>query len=1093
MIASTTAFLWRDRQQALQDSGEHATRQAERLSQDIEQTLKVVRTAIAQFDEQLQNASTSPFQALPFFPAETNATLLASLPLPFELHALAAEGVNLPLVGLENAGTRGRRTHVHANGPPPPGTWTLGDVGDLAAQQIIPLTWAAKPNLHQVTGYGIDLSFAAVQAWLERDRKVASDRVSLFWLNGDGSATLLARSPMAPKQLGQRVTADWVAMAMQQPSGVLDLVSQLDQRPRRVAYSRLQGAAGSLVVVYGADTQATLAKWHAQLPYFVLFALFLASAIAYGAWRLDATLRALTQSKRHFQLMLDSGNVWDWDIAKKALRYSPLYISGLGYGSVPPERMASTLFQAVHPDDIGRLKAALMAHLNERTPYALTFRIRDGHGQYRWFETKGQAFWDHNGLPQYMAGTTFEVSERIALEETQRQTLQRLDMVANASPVLFWTSDLDGKVNWVNRRWLAFTGRTIDEELGHGWLDNIHPDDLHRRNAFFESVKVSQEALSTEYRLRDKDGVFRWVVVQCLPFRDADQNVTGFIGSCVDVSELKEAEHAARQRGAMLEAVFNVLQDMLFVVDQDGRFIHFQGASNESLYLPPEAFLGKLVREVMPATIAQVLHEQLKLAERGQLQEFDYVLQLPDGEGHFDARMARLPDSDHYMVVARNITEREQLRHQRERLRQFMTLQARLATRFINLPVVDLDRNIGLALGEIGAFVQADRAYIFAYDMKAHTATNTHEWCGEGIEPAIDQLKDLSLDLFPNWVDAHLRQENFEVDDVPGLPDGPLRDILEPQGIHSLIALPMSSSTELLGFVGFDAVHTTHVYTPEEVALLKLFAEMLVNVLGRQQSEARLHQLTTELESRVVERTQQLDTSVKRLSQANRELESFAYSVSHDLKSPVRSVEGFAALLLEDHGKQLDDEVRDYLQRIQRSAHHMARLINDLLAYARIEQMDTQLAAVPLAPTISEVLDALRNDIEASGGKVEVHIPESLAVKAHPQGLSMVLRNLIDNALKFARPGVPPEVAIEASALGGKVHLSVRDRGQGFDMKYHDRIFAIFQRLHRPDEVSGTGIGLAMVHKAVERMNGRIWAESTPGEGAEFHIELPSA
>ena len=105
----------------------------------------------------------------------------------------------------------------------------------------------------------------------------------------------------------------------------------------------------------------------------------------------------------------------------------------------------------------------------------------------------------------------------------------------------------------------------------------------------------------------------------------------------------------------------------------------------------------------------------------------------------------------------------------------------------------------------------------------------------------------------------------------------------------------------------------------------------------------------------------------------------------------------------------------------------------------------------------------------------------------------MVLRNLIDNALKFKRPGVAPEITITASEMGTKVHLSVKDHGQGFDMKYHDRIFAIFQRLHRPDEVSGTGIGLAMVHKAVERMDGRIWAESQPGQGAVFHIELPRA
>jgi signal transduction histidine kinase len=124
---------------------------------------------------------------------------------------------------------------------------------------------------------------------------------------------------------------------------------------------------------------------------------------------------------------------------------------------------------------------------------------------------------------------------------------------------------------------------------------------------------------------------------------------------------------------------------------------------------------------------------------------------------------------------------------------------------------------------------------------------------------------------------------------------------------------------------------------------------------------------------------------------------------------------------------------------------------------------------------------------------VRVNLPPELAVMAHPQGLAMVLRNLIDNAMKFTRPGQTPEIEIEARMLGPLVRLSVRDRGMGFDMKHHDRIFAIFQRLHRPDQIAGTGIGLAMVHKAVERMEGRIWAESTPGEGATFNIELPRA
>ena len=1091
--AATLTFLWRDRVLTLQATEEHTARQASRLAQDLEQTLRVARISISQFDEQLQQASANPFHSIPAAEAVAVAELLAALPLPFDLHALAPEGSIHALVGLDNPAKRGQNDHHQSKSPLPQGVWSLGNIEQLPLQQAIPLTWPAQPNLQRVTGYGVDLSFAALQNWLDRDRKLPDDRVSLFWINEDGSATLLARSPSVPGQLGQRVTADWVAAAMQQPSGVLDLVSQLDQHHRRVAYRRLPGAASSLAIVYGADTRAALAAWRTLLPYLIGLVLFLSLAMGFGGWRLNKALRALTLSEKRFQLVLDSGQVWDWDIPSGTMRYTPHLLTNQGYTPQTHINKIDALYRLIEPEDRLQLKSALDNHLATGERFAETFRTRDTHGRVHWFETQGQAFWDSDGQARYMAGTTFDITTRQMLEDTQRQILKRLDTVANASPVLYWTSNLSGEVDWVNHRWLEFTGRDEADELGHGWLDGIHPDDRERRREAMASTLIHQRPFSMEVRLRFRDGSHRWVLEQCRPLLNADQLPIGFIGCCLDLTDLKQAEADAQQRGAMLESMFDVLQDMLFVIDLDGRIISYHGASDDNLYVPPEVFLGRTAKEVLPPDVATLIHRELDLVASGQVREFEYVLELPEGLRQFNARLARLPGSDQCMLVARDITERESLRQQRERLQQFMALQARLATRFINLPVAELDRTIGLALGEIGSFVQADRAYIFAYDLVARTASNTHEWCNEGIEPAIAQLQDLSTDLLQNWVEAHMRQENFEVNDVQSLPEGPLRDILEPQGIRSLIALPMNSNDKLLGFVGFDSVHTIHLYTPEEVALLKLFAEMLVNVLGRQEAEARLHQLTNELEMRVAERTRQLDGSVRRLSQANRELESFAYSVSHDLKSPVRSVEGFTALLLEDHGAVLTSEVRDYLLRIQRSAHHMARLINDLLAYARIEQMDSLLAAVPLARTVGDVVEALRNDIEASGGRVQWSVDEALAVHAHPQGLAMVLRNLIDNALKFTRPGVPPEITIEAAGEDNKVHITVKDRGQGFDMKYHDRIFAIFQRLHRPDDVNGTGIGLAMVHKAVERMDGRIWAESQPGQGAVFLVELPRA
>jgi PAS domain S-box-containing protein len=1094
LMGATGGFLWLDRERVLQETAELAVRGANRLATDLQQSLTVARTAIDQFNEQLQQASSQPFQTPAASLAGAQAELLAALPLPFRLHAIGPQDREIPLIG---SGSPSAASQTHAHGlaaATAPGRWGVGNTVGLPQQAVIPLVWRAEPNVQGISGYGVDLGFEKLQRWLESERRAPQDRISLFRMNGDGSATLLARAPRVDAQLGAVVTTAWVAGAEQAPAGVVDVTSQFDGVARRVAYQRLSGPADSLVLVYGACTETALALWWARLPYLAGLALLLAAALGWGGWRLDRSLRALADSERKLLLVLESGNVWDWDIAAGTVRYASAFLRELGYPPAASKDMGQRLYDMMSPEDATRMRNALREHVVHGTPYDLSFQVRDANGALRWFESNGHAFRDARGRATYMAGTTFEITERKALAESQRQTLAQLDTVANASPVLFWTADLQGHVDWVNRCWQEFTGIDTERALGQGWAQAIHPEDVAHRAAAVQAALLNQEAFSLEYRLRHHEGDHRWVMEQCLPRRDADERAVGLIGSCVDISELKRAQNAVRERGAMLESVFEVLQDRLFVIDTDNRFVHYQGVEDDGLYVPPEMFLGKTAAEVVPIDVARLLESELQKARAGQICEFQYALDLPrQGIRQFNARAARIPGSDHCMLLTRDITEPEALRRQRERLHQFMRLQARLANQFINHPLDTIEREIDRALGEIGEFVQADRAYIFRYDLAAWTASNTNEWCSPGIAPAIEQLQNLSMDLVPQWVEAHEKGRPFWIDDVQALPPGELRDFLVPQSIRSLIALPMCSTQGMLGFVGFDAVRQVHLYDQEEINLLQLFAQMLVNVNERRNAEASLRELAAQLEQRVEERTQQLDHSIRRLSQANRELESFAYSVSHDLKSPLRSVEGFAALLLEEQSEALNEEARGYLQRIQRATMHMARLINDLLAYCRIEELGSGLVSLRLADEVTGLLEGMHDALEAKQARVRLSVPPDLRALAHPQGLAMVLRNLVDNAMKFTRPGEQPEIAIEACAIGPLVRLSVRDKGMGFDMKHHDRIFAIFQRLHRPDQIAGTGIGLAMVHKAVERMEGRIWAQSAPGEGATFIIELPRA
>lgn len=228
----------------------------------------------------------------------------------------------------------------------------------------------------------------------------------------------------------------------------------------------------------------------------------------------------------------------------------------------------------------------------------------------------------------------------------------------------------------------------------------------------------------------------------------------------------------------------------------------------------------------------------------------------------------------------------------------------------------------------------------------------------------------------------------------------------------------------------------------------------------------------------------------KALKARNQELETFTYSVSHDLKAPLRGIDGYSRLLLEEYESKLDDDGRFFLQTIRKATAQMTNLIDDLLLYSRLERREMKADPVSPQVLIGTLVVERAEEIAERGVEVSVDLPET-AVMADPDGLVMALRNLLDNALKFTRDIPQPMIEIGGRETERSCIIWVRDNGTGFEMKFHDRIFEIFQRLHRAEEYPGTGIGLAIVQKAMQRMNGRVWAESQSGQGATFYLEVP--
>jgi PAS domain S-box-containing protein len=1092
LLAGTVAFAWQERQRTLDDAGKVAVRRVARLVKDVEQSLAVARKVIEQAESRLQSRAPGPPADAGLGEAVTDrAALLSSLSLPFELHALDHNGQVDDLVALGSPPADENRPPRHDLTALSQDRWHVGLPQGTPLNRVIPLIWKAAPNGHGITAYGADIAISPLLSRLEAERAPNGGGVALFRLEPDGGATVLASAPHVEAHLGQAVDPALARLLAHNKHGVFDTVGQLDGVARRVAFQQLNNGAEQLAIVYGIPTTTVLASWYGQLPYLLGACALLTLAMGYGSRRLDRSLRSLAESEQRFRLAAASGHVWDWNAQTRVLHVPTAIWNGLGLKPPPPGRSLQVFTDLLHADDQAPMRDALIRHLREQAPFEETFRLRDASGAYRWFETQGHALWQEDSQATYMAGTAFEVTERRSLEEAQRQTLHRLETVANASPALFWTCDERMQCDWVNQRLLEFTGRNADKELGRNWTEGIHPDDQRRYQAAYARAAEARQPFSTEFRLRHRDGSYRWMLDQGMPRHDADGLFLGYIGTSMDLSELKAAEQTAQQQRQMLERVFDVLPDLFFLLDADGTVLDHKASAENLLFTRPEDFIGRRLQDVMPPTFCGPFLKRLAEARCGQLVRHEYSLPLPTGTHHFEARLARLPGGEQVVTVVRDISDQKRLENDRERLNHFVVLLFRLASRFINLPVQQMDAAINEALGDMGQFVSADRAYLFDYNLESRTSSNTHEWCAEGVPSEQARLQNLPMDWDPDWVATHLRGDMIYVPDVDAMPEGALKAVLQPQGIRSLMTLPLMGSDSCLGYVGLDSVRQQHHYGEEEIALLRLFAQMLVNLKLRAGAEARIRELTGHLEQKVAQRTVQLEASVKRLQAVNRELESFTYSASHDLRTPLRGIEGFSALLLEEHGAQLDNQGREYLQRIQRATLHMSQLISDLLAYARLEQMTEQVKPVALAKAVQEVCLPFQDNLKGRQGQLQVDVPDHLQVMADPRGLAMVLRNLLDNALKFTPTERAPEIRIEAHGQDGVVHLQVADRGMGFDMKHHDRVFGMFQRLHRQDQIPGTGIGLAMAHKAIERMTGRIWANSTPGQGTTFHIELP--
>lgn len=569
------------------------------------------------------------------------------------------------------------------------------------------------------------------------------------------------------------------------------------------------------------------------------------------------------------------------------------------------------------------------------------------------------------------------------------------------------------------------------------------------------------------------DGRVRWLLINAVrtaPLVPGQR--MGVVASFADISRQVEAMQALRESDQRFRLFAEHSQDVIWISDPCARRVLYVSPAYDRIWGRSGDDLladhGQWMQAIHPDDRQVVSDAYFSALERGHYAA-EYRIQRPDGKTLWIRdRGFPICDLDGQLTHLAGIAEDITAAHQAAGLqRQRLDTEARLSRLVATAPgalftyrlAADGQVQVQLANARVLQAYGLDRAATPATAQVQARLPDIRDVILPDDRARLLQARDVSARSLKAW------REEFRV-----------RHPRRGEIWVELHAMPVQEPDGAVAWHGF--LHDIH---------------------ARKQMEQEILRINQDLEARVAERTEELQAR-------HREMEAFTYSVSHDLKAPLRGIDGYSRLLLIDHADKLDEEGRLFVETIRKATVHMGRLIDDLLAYSRVERSRPVLGPLDPSALIRQLVGERQRELQAEGVELVLALDGSGAI-GERDGLAMAVRNLLDNAMKFTagRPARRIEIRCEAcppppagpaaaptTAAAARCRISVADNGPGFDMRYHDRIFEIFQRLHRAEDYPGTGVGLAIVRKAVERMHGRVWADSAPGQGARFSIELPA-
>ena len=796
----------------------------------------------------------------------------------------------------------------------------------------------------------------------------------------------------------------------------------------------------------------------------------LAADVSYAFDALEAerrrlqTVEALRESEAtlHLAQQTASSGTWDWDVATGNIRWTPEMFAVFGLDPDKDAASFETWGRVLHPDDAAGASARIETALKEHTPLRSEYRIIRPDGKLRWIWATGEGKYDSSGSPVRMVGVCQDITGRRQAEEALRRNEATQRGILDATKESVWLFSTDGVVLLANAMALTRFGKAGPEVIGKSMEEILSPDLARLRRTRLQEVVKSGRPVEFE---DERAGIqFRH---SFYPVRDAGGRVTAVASFSRDITESRRAEAALAASEEQFRAVSESSAVQLVVTRLSDNTILFTNAAFDLAFgYARGELVGRSAPEmyVDPADRAALVR---MVSETGLAENFEVRVKKRDGTQFWCSTSVRLLDfagEPAILGAAVDITERKQTEQALREAKE--TLEAKVDERTAKLTAeIDERRR---AEERLAAASQYSRSLL---------------------ESSLDPLVTISAD-------GKITDVNEATIKATGLPRGQLIGtdfadyFTEPEkaregyrrvfadGFVTDYALTIRHRDGRLT----DVLYNASVYKDTRGSVIGVFAAAR-DVTDRNRAEQALRKAHDTLELRVAERTADLERS-------NADLEQFAYAASHDLQQPLRMVASYVGLLSQRYRAQLDEKADRYIDYAVGGAKRMQALVDGLLHYSRVGTRGGAVTRLDAAAVVAEARANLSECIEESGAVIEVGaLPE---VAADRSQMVQLFQNLLDNAIKF-RSRATPVVSVTCRDDGDRWEFAVRDNGIGIDPKHAERVFEVFKRLHTEQEYPGTGIGLALCRKIVERHGGTIRVESEPGKGSTFIFTLPAS